>query len=294
MASIQSRLFTLFLRLVDKKSFLKRRLDKGSPNYFSCPQPPAKLFAGDIIEKFRINSSNVFTIRSRAANNRKHILYLHGGAYVQSFSRPHWSFLADILKTTGCTVTAPDYPLAPSYTYVDSFDIVLRLYRQLMQTNDAKNLVLMGDSAGGGFALALAQRLREEHLPQPGQIILLSPWLDITLRNESIKSIDRIDPFLGIEGLLEAGKQYAGSASPDNYLLSPVYGSLKGLGKIFVFAGSNEILVADTRKLKSLAAIQQVEIAYYEYPDMFHAWMLLNLPESKKAKQQLAALINSY
>jgi acetyl esterase/lipase len=198
-----------------------------------------------------------------------------------------------MLKATGCTITAPDYPLAPTYTYVDAFDMVVKLYKQMMQTNEAENMILMGDSAGGGFALALAQRLRDEHLPQPGKIILLSPWLDITLTNECIKSIDRIDPFLGIEGLLEAGKQYAGFASPDNYLLSPLYGSLKGLGKIFVFAGSNEILVADTRKLKSLAAMQQVDITYYEYPDMFHAWMLLNLPESKKTKQQLAALINS-
>jgi acetyl esterase/lipase len=198
-----------------------------------------------------------------------------------------------MLKATGCTITAPDYPLAPTYTYVDAFDMVVKLYKQMMQTNEAENMILMGDSAGGGFALALAQRLRDEHLPQPGQIILLSPWLDITLTNESIKSIDRKDPFLGIEGLLEAGKQYAGLTSPDHYLLSPVYGSLKGLGNIFVFAGSNEILVADTRKLKSLAAKQQVEIIYYEYPDMFHAWMLLNLPESKKAKQQLAVLINS-
>jgi acetyl esterase/lipase len=198
-----------------------------------------------------------------------------------------------MLKATGCTITAPDYPLAPTYTYVDAFDMVVKLYKQMMQTNEAENMIPMGDSAGGGFALALAQRLRDEHLPQPGQIILLSPWLDITLTNESIKSIDRKDPFLGIEGLLEAGKQYAGLTSPDHYLLSPVYGSLKGLGNIFVFAGSNEILVADTRKLKSLAAKQQVEIIYYEYPDMFHAWMLLNLPESKKAKQQLAVLINS-
>jgi acetyl esterase/lipase len=90
--------------------------------------------------------------------------------------------------------------------------MVVKLYKQMMQTNEAENMILMGDSAGGGFALALAQRLRDEHLPQPGKIILLSPWLDITLTNECIKSIDRIDPFLGIEGLLEAGKQYAGFA----------------------------------------------------------------------------------
>ncbi len=165
------------------------------------------------------------------------------------------------------------------------------LYRQLISTINPDDLILMGDSAGGGFALALAQKIRNEHLAQPGQIILLSPWLDITLTNPSIRDIDGIDPFLGIETLQQVGKIYAGDVNPDHYLLSPINGSLEKLGKISVFIGSKDILMADTRKLLSLAKSKGIEINHFEYKDMIHDWMFLNFPESKRAKKQIAELI---
>ncbi|GAA0564655.1 hypothetical protein GCM10009415_53950 [Chitinophaga japonensis] len=169
--------------------------------------------------------------------------------------------------------------------------MAMTLYEQLTQIVPPANLTLMGDSAGGGFALALAQKLWHEGLPQPGRIILLSPWLDITLSNPGIKEINKIDPFLGIAGLQEAGRIYAGEMDPSGYLLSPINGILEGLGKISVFTGSRDILVADARKLRQLAASKGIEIDYYEYKEMFHAWMLLNFPESQKAKQQIIDLL---
>jgi acetyl esterase/lipase len=166
------------------------------------------------------------------------------------------------------------------------------LYNQLLQTVNANDVILMGDSAGGGIALALAQKMRNEKANQPGQVILLSPWLDITLTNPDIKDIDPSDPFLGKESLQQAGKLYAGDTNPDHYLLSPINGPLDGLGKVSVFAGTNEILVADARKLKSLAESRGVDLNYYEYANMVHAWMFLNFPESKRAKQQIIDLIH--
>jgi acetyl esterase/lipase len=244
------------------------------------------------VHKFQINNRNVFTISPKNKNDSgKHILYLHGGAYVQSFVIFHWWFIAGLVKKTGCTITAPDYPLAPEHTYKESFAMADILYRQLATTVSPDNLILMGDSAGGGFALSLAQKIKDEQISPPAQIILLSPWLDLTLTNPGIKDIDGIDPFLGIEGLQQAAKIYAGDISPDHYLLSPINGSLEGLGKISVFIGSKDILAADARKLKGLAESKSVEINYYEYEDMLHAWMLLNFPESKKAKQQIIDLV---
>jgi acetyl esterase/lipase len=149
----------------------------------------------------------------------------------------------------------------------------------------------MGDSSGGGLALAFAQLLRNDSVAQPGQIILLSPWLDIGLTNPAIRDVDPSDNFLGVDGLKMAGEAYAGGVRPDYYLLSPVYGPLNGLAGISVFIGSREILVADTRKLKSLAEEKGIALNYYEYPEMFHAWMLFNLPESKKARLEILELI---
>ena len=216
---------------------------------------------------------------------------MHGGAYVQTFNRFHWAFLADLVKKTGCTITAPDYPLAPASTYNESFEMVDSLYRQLVTTVNLTDFILMGDSSGGGLALALAQKMRMEDIIQPAQIILFSPWLDITLTNPAIEAIVPNDPFLRKESLQEAGRIYAGIASPDHYLLSPINGPLDGLGKISVFIGSNEILVADARKLRSRAREEEVDLNYYEYEGMVHAWMFLNLPESKKARQQIIDLL---
>lgn len=169
--------------------------------------------------------------------------------------------------------------------------MVIPLYQDLLLKTRPEDLILMGDSAGGGFALALAQKMSDEQVSQPKHIILLSPWLDISLTNPAIKEIEPSDSFLGVEGLQLAGKAFAGGTNPDYYLLSPINGTLEGLGKISLFIGSKEILAADARKLKALAESKGIGINYFEYEDMLHVWMLLNFPESKKARQQIFDLI---
>ncbi len=263
----------------------------GKHNLYHCPEPPARILQYSHVHKVQVNGRNVFTIEPKNNKKSRHVFYLHGGAYVQGFTKLHWYFLSELATRSGHTVIAPDYPVAPRYTYQESFAMVIEAYKQLIANTSPHNIILMGDSAGGGFALALAQKINEMCIPRPDRIVLLSPWLDITLSNPNIKHIDNEDPFLGIEALRQAGKLYAGDLNPDNYLVSPINGMLEGLGKISVLAGSKEILVADTRKLKALAKSQGIDINYYEHVDMVHAWMLLNFPESKKAKQQIIDLL---
>lgn len=291
LSSTQSKLFNIFLRLINKKSFLRRQLALGKFDYFTYPEPPTAVLKTCFVTKFQITGKNVFTLNPKMEKPSRHILYLHGGAYVQRFVKFHWHFLADLVNGANCTVTAPDYPLAPDHTYKDSFTMALILYKQLVESSDASNIIIMGDSSGGGFALALAQKIRDEGLPQPCLILLLSPWLDITLSNPDIEKLEQSDPFLERGSLQQAGKLYAGNTNPSHYLLSPIYGSLKGLAQIILFAGGNEILVADTRKLRALANANGIQLSYYEYADMIHAWMFLGFPESKKAKQQIIDVI---
>lgn len=292
MASKQSKLFNLLVKMINKKKILREQFASGNSFFFNSPKPPAKTSRICHIQEFQINNRNVYLLSPKnKKGSGRHILYLHGGAYMQSFVVFHWDFLVELVKRTDCMVSAPDYPLAPHFTYKDSFDMVKAVYNQLTATVDPRDIILMGDSSGGGFALAFAQQLRDEHIAQPGQIILLSPWLDITLSNPLIKDVNGVEPFLGIEGLRQAGKLYAGDTNPDHYLLSPINGSLEGLAKISIFMGSKDILVADTRRLMSIAESKGIEMNYYEYEDMLHVWMFLNFPESKKAKQQIVDLI---
>jgi acetyl esterase/lipase len=241
----------------------------------------------------QVNGRSVFTLIPKNTVSRKHILYLHGGAYVQGLLIWHWKLMARLMKHCHCCITVPDYPLAPAHTYADSFEMVQSLYQQLLLSTPSTDLVLMGDSSGGGFALALAQSLEREKISQPGQLILLSPWLDITLTNPDIEALEAADPFLDRASLQIAGKLYAGTTPAEHFLLSPINGPLQGLGKIAVFTGSKDILVADARKLRAMAMEQGVDLLYFEYPEMVHAWMFLSLPESKQAIRQITRLIQS-
>jgi epsilon-lactone hydrolase len=293
-ASTQSKLLHAFLRIIAKKTFLRKQLASGKVSRFDCPEPTWGVRNTCCVQTYQVNGRNVFTLTPKnKPNSHHHILYLHGGAYIQSFNRFHWSFLTGLVEKTGCTITAPDYPFAPAATHKDSFSMVAALYQQLTATINIKNFILMGDSSGGGFALALAQKTRDDNQPQPGRIILLSPWLDITLTNPDINFLESHDPFLERQSLQQAGRLYAGDADPAHYGLSPLNGSLNRLGKISVFIGSKDILVADARKLKVLAESAEIDLGYYEFEDMVHGWMFLNLPESRKAKEQIIKLVQT-
>ncbi|MFB0919743.1 MAG: alpha/beta hydrolase [Oscillospiraceae bacterium] len=221
------------------------------------------------------------------------MLYLHGGGYIEQPVAEHWKFLDKAAAATGASITVPIYPKSPDYQYEDTFERLLSMYKSLLSYTDAKNTIFMGDSAGGGLALALAQYLLEKDLPQPGKLILLSPWLDITMENPDIPSLDSKDPSLGIYGLIQMGKAWAGGTDPHNYMLSPVYGSVLGLGEITVFVGGHEVLLPDIRKFKALTEKQNVKINYFEYPKMNHVFPLFPIPEAKKAQRQIFNIIKS-
>lgn len=292
MESIQSRFYKAVFRLINSKnSMIKGKPRSGLYGLFYSPEPPRSFYKKFTIKKRQINGRNIFIINSDSSRNGKTVLYLHGGAYVNNTSRYHWRMISRLINKTGCTFVVPDYPLAPLNTYHDSFDMVKSLYRELAGIAGCENLVLMGDSAGGGFALALAMLLGSENSAQPSRIILLSPWLDITLNNPEIMTVDRLDPFLGIEGCRMAGISYAGSDSPENYMLSPINGPVEGLAALSIFIGTHDILEPDCRRFRSLAGSAGVKIDYHEYPGMFHVWMLFRMPEAEKAIGEIERLL---
>ncbi len=291
MASIESKLFYLLLRLIKKKKFLDMQFAFGKFDFNNSRLPPKRTEKICNIASYTANGRNVFVLSPKSRKATQHILYLHGGAYVQTFVRQHWKFLSNLVASTDSVITAPDYPIAPKHTFIDAFHMVISVYREMIANVGPHNIVVMGDSAGGGFSLALCQRLKSENLPQPRRIILLSPWLDLTLTNPEIRSIDSRDPFLGISGLRKAALAYAGGHDLNDYCLSPIHGPLNGLAPISIFIGSNDILVADARRLMMIARRQGISIDYHEYRDMVHVWMLLYFPESRHAQQKIEQLV---
>lgn len=291
MASLESKAFNVFLKLINKKSFLKKQFDFGKFDFYQHPRPPKELYKLCNIESRKVANRNVYTLRPKCKSSGKHILYLHGGAYVQNFVKQHWTFLGLLITSTHCTITAPDYPLAPSHSYKDVFAMMEPLYNELARSAPPAGVIVMGDSSGGGMALSLAQLTKKYNGRMPSKLILLSPWLDISLQNPAIQAIDPLDPFLGIDGLRQAGRSYADGTAADYFLLSPIHGPTDGLPDIHLFVGTRDILVADARKFKSLMEQNANPIHYHEYEEMVHTWMLLNFPESKMARAQIISII---
>ncbi len=293
MASIESRIIVLYLKLSGIKKIFQQSFKKGDFEKNNANFPPKRYYSTFKIKTEIVNGRNSFEMSPKSGVHQTHILYLHGGAYIFGFNKIHWKFFSVLIKKLNCTIVTPDYPLAPKFTVEDAFSMVLSIYSELAERIGSKNIILMGDSAGGGFALALAQKLAEDKIQVPSQIILLSPWLDISLDNPDISELHDQDPVLEMIGLKMAAKSYAGDNELSDYRLSPINGELTGLGKISIFIGTKDMLVADTRKFKAMVDEKGIRFNYYEYKDMVHIWPLLGLPESKQAIQQIVELVKS-
>jgi monoterpene epsilon-lactone hydrolase len=240
-----------------------------------------------------VRGHRCYTLRPRTPSRSPHIFYSHGGAYVHQVEAAHWEFLDRLIEMTGAAVTVPLYPLAPAHRYDETIPMVWESYEATTGAEAPANQVIMGDSAGGALSLFLAQRLKAWNRPQPRRIVLISPWLDITLTDPSMPELDRRDPYLSTEGLREAGRLYAGELDPHDPRVSPIYGDLDGLAPLSVYAATRDILLADARRLLELTAQRGVTIDYEEYPGMFHGWILQSLPESKDATARITRLLDA-
>lgn len=289
--SLNARIIQSIMGITGQKKRLSREIANNS--FDQTVALPSKSLKKnfDVVESLQ-NERQIWTIKPKTNLSEKVILYLHGGAYVYNISKIHWDFIEVLSLKTNATIIIPDYPLVPEATFVEVYEFVFALYIELLENTTPENIIIMGDSAGGGLALGFSMFLRNEEKRQPQQIVLLSPWIDITMQNPDIKEIEKNDKILGVNYLQLAGQYYAGEADPKDYRVSPLYGDFFGLPKISIFIGTNDLLYPDNKKLKDILELQKVPINFFEYPKMFHVWMLIpNLEESKSAISQIVELI---
>ncbi len=253
---------------------------------------PKRFLKKYIVDTIQIEGRNVYTLSPKKNRLNKYIIYLHGGSYVHNVVKPHWYLVDQLIEHTNATVILPDYPLAPQHQVLEGMAFMDLVYEHLLLKVNSKNIIIMGDSAGGGFSLAFSQKLKKEGKQLPSQIILLAPWLDISTSNPEMKAIEKKDASLIINRLKIKGKYWAGDLDTQNYLVSPINGDLKGLGKISIFIGGQDIFIADTEKIKLKMEQQNIPFNYFEYPKMFHVWMGATfLKESKVAISQISELV---
>ena len=253
---------------------------------------PVKIEEECKIDTYEFSGRKVFTIKNENnVENKKYILYFHGGSYVAEATQNHWDFLEKIVKDTGYEVIMPDYPLTPKYNYKDVYNMVEPLYKEIVEKVGKDNLIIMGDSAGGGLALGLYEKLVEDNIEIPIKTILISPWLDVRLENTEIKEIEKNDNILNKEALKLAGIAYAGEDGINKYLVNPIDGNLSKLSNIKIFIGTYDILYPDCKLLKEKADKVNGNVEIKEYDKAKHIWLIDNNSEQEITQKAYKDLI---
>ena len=217
------------------------------------------------------------------------LVWVHGGSYVFDIVPPHWSFLADLAVRTGRRVVVPRYPLAPDGQAEHLVPVLTGLIGELIGDSP---LTLGGDSAGAGMVLAAAQELR---LRGHGGIdlVLQSPWVDVTMSDAAIEESAARDPWLSPAGLRTAGAAYAGSLSPNDRRVSPIHGPLIGLGRVMILTGTHDVLHPDAQRLAAAVSAAGGRVELYERPGLLHNFPLMPIPEAGPARDAIAAFLTS-
>lgn len=215
------------------------------------------------------------------------VLYFHGGSYVEQPVVQQWDFMDEIADQTGYDVILPVYWKAPDYSYTDNEGILLSLYGELTRVYD--NVILFGDSAGGGLAMGLCQSLKDRGLPYPESIYLSSPMMDATMGNPDIEDVKQKDPHLTVEWLAKAGELWSGSLDAADPHVSPINADLSGLPDVTIYVGTDELFLPDCRKYKDKLEAADVSVHYHEWKHMNHDFVFYPIPEGVRARREIIA-----
>ena len=224
----------------------------------------------------------------------KLLLYWHGGAYCMGNCATHRQMASYIAKQSGVRLLLPEYRLAPEHPFPAAVEDSVRVYRALLDEGCSPgDIVVAGDSAGGGLTMAMLLSLRNAGEPLPASACLLSPWLDLAATGESMSSKADRDPWFQPEDMPVVAAYYCDEDERRHPLVSPVYADLGGLPPLYIQVGSDEILLSDSTRAadKVIAAGGDVELEIW--PDMWHVFQAFvhQMPESRQAIAKIGAYV---
>ena len=220
------------------------------------------------------------------------ILHIHGGAFFLGSLNTHRALMTNIAACTQMQVVHLDYPLAPEHAYPEAIDALIDVYQALLvQGIQPKDVIISGDSCGANLALALCLKLKQQPKSMPSGLILMSPFLDLSLSGKSIRDNQKHDALLSVEAL-QAGIQHylSDGIQADDPRVSPLFDDLNGLPPTLVQVGSKEILLDDANRFREKAEQAGVKIHFKLYTGMWHNFQMFNawFPEAKQSLKDLA------
>lgn len=231
---------------------------------------------------------------SKVENPRldKVILQLHGGGYVAKIKNSYYNMATYYSEAgDGISVLSPDYRVAPEDPYPAALEDALDSYRWLLDRGwKGEQIIVAGDSAGGGLAMTLTMYLRDHNMPLPCGIVAMSPWTDLTASGESYTLNYELDPLFGnSKETMIYENDYAGNHDKKSPYISPIYGEFSQFPPMLIQVGSTEMLLSDSITAASMADIAGVEVRLSVYDDMFHVFQMSGklFPEAKKAWEEV-------
>ena len=203
----------------------------------------------------------------------KIMFYIHGGAYIYGAINSHAIYCDNLSYSNDALVVVPNYGLAPQYTYKEAYDMLDKVYETLLKYE--KPIIILGDSAGGGLAVAYTLYLSEKGVKTPDKVVLNSPWLDVNMTNPDIPEYQKNDRMLSPYGLIEAGKYWAGDLDTSDYRISPIFGDFADFPETLMFRATWEIFYPDEVKFEKILKDSGVKIKIAELRGFMHAAPLL-------------------
>lgn len=203
------------------------------------------------------------------------LLYIHGGALLVGDAFGYRGLSANLARAAGINMFSIDYRLAPEHTFPAAIDDCMAAYKGLLEHGySAEQIVVAGDSAGGGLVLSLLLDLKSAGLDMPKAAVVLSPWADLTHSGETMKSKKADDGSLTPEGLQSGADQYLAGHSASDPRVSALFGDFSGLPPLLIEVGSDEILLSDSIRVADRAAQARVDVTLHAWPNMPHDWSL--------------------
>jgi acetyl esterase/lipase len=254
--------------------------------------PPAAMIITHSVTRQSIAGFTSYRVTSRNQKPHTTVLYLYGGGYVSEISAPHWALIGS-LADAGMQVEVPIYGLAPRYDHRDALPFLTAVYQHLTTEDPSTPVALAGDSAGGALALLLAQTVRDRCMPPPSRLILISPWLDLSLTNPEIASVERHDPWLSRVALDIAARAWSPDRALTHSSVSPLYGELGGLAPTELHIGTHDMLYPDALRFHERATAAGSDVELNTCQAGLHIYPLTPTPEGRAATRSIIESLQS-
>lgn len=298
----RSQAATVFAWQLDEEAYTTEEefqgllLQKAADNRGPYLIPPEVVFSVDVDMGIHDSGMQYFVLNEQETPD-KLLFYFAGGSYTDQPRAVHFQFLNALAENTGAMIVLPVYPKIPGANAEKSYETVLEFYGDYMAEQNCGTLYFMGDSAGGGMALSLAMQLRDAGMVGPDELILICPWVDVTMSNPDIADYEKKDTALDAAQLARLGELWTGDLSPTDPVVSPLYGTFENLGTIHLITSKGELLYPDIMLLSGKLDAAVIDHELVVSPGMFHVWplyLMYNIPEVQETCWDIVDMVNNY